>query len=35
MLSLDNAYDEADLKAWDLRVKGSLASGKSRGTRVS
>ncbi len=27
MLSLDNAYDEADLKAWDLRVKGSLASG--------
>ena len=26
MLSLDNAYDEADLRAWDARVRASLAS---------
>ena len=26
MLSLDNAYDEADLRAWDVRVRGALAS---------
>ena len=26
MLSLDNAYDEADLRAWDARIRASLAS---------
>ena len=27
MLSLDNAYDEADLRAWDARVHAGLPSG--------
>ncbi len=27
MLSLDNAYDEADLRAWDARVRGELPGG--------
>ena len=27
MLSLDNAYDEADLRAWDARVRAGLLSG--------
>src|SRR5258708_7644258 len=26
MLSLDNAYNEAELRAWDQRVRGALAS---------
>jgi DNA ligase (NAD+) len=29
MLSLDNAYNEDELKAWDTRVRGSLPSGES------
>ena len=27
MLSLDNAYDEADLRAWDTRIRQSLPAG--------
>ena len=27
MLSLDNAYDEADLRAWDVRVRAGLPGG--------
>jgi DNA ligase (NAD+) len=29
MLSLDNAYNEEDLKAWDARVRGGLPSGEA------
>jgi DNA ligase (NAD+) len=29
MLSLDNAYNEDDLKAWDARVRGGLPSGEA------
>ena len=29
MLSLDNAYDEADLEAWDARVKAGLPAGET------
>ena len=31
MLSLDNAYDEADLRAWDTRVRAALPQDKSPG----
>ena len=29
MLSLDNAYDEADLQAWDARVRAGLPAGET------